>query len=369
MSTPGSLKNSDPLRSPSPKFKNRSDFYGDLKKAVSAYLEQLGLTEQDSPRMVIKSIILLGWLIGSYFTLVFLASYWWQVTLCSISLGLAMAGVGFCIQHDGNHGSYSKKPWRNRLAGMTLDLLGGSSYIWSHKHNVVHHTFTNIVDHDDDIALGFLGRVAPEQPRLWFHRFQKYYLWFLYGFVVIKWQLVDDYVNLYTGKIGAHPFKRPRGLNLVQFVGGKAVFMSLAFVIPSLIHPISLVALTYFGTVWFMSFVLAITFVLAHVVKPAEFPTPEHSTGTMELPFAEHQVRTTANFAPGNPILTWYLGGLNYQVEHHLFPWISHIHYPRISPIVRSLCEKYKLPYNSHSLFQAIASHYYLLDMLGRPTT
>ncbi len=355
-------------RLPDPKFKERSDFYGDLKKSVGLYFERTKRTPKDNPWMFVKAVTLLAWLASSYVGLVFYASTWWHGGILSISLGLAMTAVGFCVQHDGNHGSFSRYPWLNWCAGLTLDLIGGSSYIWRHKHNVVHHTFTNVVGHDDDIALGSLGRLAPEQPRLWFHRFQHIYLWFLYGFVVIKWQLRDDFVKLYHGKVGTHPFKRPRGFDLVQLVLGKAAFVSLAFIVPSFFHPILLVVLTYLGTVWFMSVILAVVFQLAHVVEPTEFPAPSPSTGSMENPFAEHQVRTTANFAPGNRLVTWFLGGLNYQIEHHLFPWVCHIHYPRISPIVRETCEKYGLPYHSHTyLLQAIRSHYRLLRQLGQP--
>jgi linoleoyl-CoA desaturase len=350
------------------KFTARSTFKQIVTEKVNQHFKEKNLSPHATGQQITKVFVLFLWLIASYVALVFFATAWWQTVLLSISAGLAAAGIGFCVQHDANHGSFSKRKWVNYLAGCALDVLGGSSYLWKNKHNVNHHTYTNIVDHDDDINTGILGRLAPDQPRYWFHQWQHIYLWFFYGLLVAKWQLVDDWVTVIRGRDGNHPVKRPRGLDLVIFIGGKLFFYTWALVIPSLFHPVWQVALVYLLASWCMGIVLAVVFQLAHVVEETEFPTPQKPIGSMEFPWAEHQVRTTANFAPRSRFLTWFLGGLNYQIEHHLFPWIAHAHYPQISRCVQEACRECDLPYHSHpTMFQAVYSHYKLLKAMGKP--
>jgi linoleoyl-CoA desaturase len=169
--------------------------------------------------------------------LVFAVSVWWQALLLAVLLGLTMAGIGFNVQHDAGHHGYSNHPWVNKLMSLTLDMIGGSSYLWHWKHGVFHHTYVNITGHDTDIDLGALGRLTPYQRRLPFHRWQHLYLWPLYGLMAIKWHLYDDFHDTITGQIRGHRVPRPRGWDLATFLGGKAVFFTLAFGVPLLLHP------------------------------------------------------------------------------------------------------------------------------------
>jgi len=352
------------------KFGGTDDFHKALKARVDRYFRLTGRKPRDCWQMYLKSVILFAWLIASYALLVFVATEWWQYVPLTASLGLALASIGFNVQHDGGHKAVSNKPWVNRMAAMSLDLIGGSSYNWDHKHNTIHHTYANIHDHDDDINVGMLGRLAPEQPHLWFHRLQHIYLWFLYGFIAVKWQLFDDFRDVARGRIGEHRFARPKGWHLVQFIAGKVVFLTLAFGVPMLFHPWWVVLLFYFFVAWVNGIVIATIFQLAHVVEEAKFPLPNETTGRMDTHWAVHQVLTTVNFARRNPVLTWLVGGLNYQVEHHLFPRICHIHYPRLSKLVESTCRKFDLPYNAHpTLFAGIASHIRWLRAMGQPAS
>ena len=112
--------------------------------------------------------------------------------------------------------------------------------------------------------------------------------------------------------------------------------------------------------------ILALVFQPAHVVMETEFPEPDNE-GSLEDNWAIHQFKTTSNFAPNNKVLGWYMGGLNYQVEHHLFPTICHIHYPAISKIVKATAEEYGVPYYSQKTFaSAVKSHFQLLMRLGK---
>jgi linoleoyl-CoA desaturase len=349
------------------KFDASDAFQRSLKARVDRYFRMTGRAQRDCWQMYLKTAIVMSWLGVSYGLLVFWAPAWWVAAPLAISLGIAAAAVGFNVQHDGGHRAYSRRPWVNRLAALSLDLLGGSSYTWDHKHNTVHHTYANITGHDDDIDVGFLGRLSPHQRQRWFHRWQHFYLWVLYGLLPVKWQLYDDFRDVALGRIGAHRFARPRGWDLALFIGGKLVFLALAFGIPLLLHPLWAVLALYGLTCLVQGVLLSTVFQLAHVVEEAEFPMPEHETGRMRRGWAAHQVCTTVSFARGNPVWTWLLGGLNFQVEHHLFPRICHVHYPRLSRLVERACRRFSLPYNAHDGFWAgVASHYRWLQRMGR---
>jgi linoleoyl-CoA desaturase len=316
--------------------------------------------------MYLKGAIIFGWLVLSYALLVFLAGTWWLALASAISLGLAMAAVGFNIQHDAGHQAYSRRKWINKLLALTLDLLGGSSFVWAKKHNSVHHCFVNISGHDDDIDIGFFGRLTPHQKRLKFHRFQHFYLWFLYGLLPTKWQVYDDFRDVARGRIGEHRFRRPRGWDLATLLGGKIVFFSLALAIPLLVHPLWAVLLFYALASFVQGVTMSVVFQLAHCVEEADFPLPRPDAGRMESPWAVHQVETTVDFARGNRFLSWIIGGLNFQIEHHLFPRISHVHYPALAPLVEETCREFGVRYIAHQTFRAsVASHYRWLRRMG----
>jgi linoleoyl-CoA desaturase len=317
--------------------------------------------------MYAKSAIILTWFVASYVLLVFVAQSWWIGMLLAVSVALAAAAIGMNVQHDGSHGGYSDSKLVNGIAAVTLDIIGGSSYLWRWKHNVLHHSFTNIEGADDDINVGPLGRLAPEQPRYRLHRFQHFYMWPLYGFVALKWHLVDDFKEVIRGQVGTRKVPPPGGKDLAIFVGGKIVFALIAFAIPALMHPIWVVALFYCFTAITIGIVLGIVFQMAHCVEEADFPTPIDGSNRMEDEWAVHQTVSTVDFARHNRLLSWYIGGLNFQIEHHLFPKICHLHYAELAPIVESVCAEFGIKYSSHrTLRSAMSSHYHWLRRMGR---
>ena len=256
------------------KFGPGDEFHQELRRRIDRYFKRTGRRPHDCPQMYLKTAVVLGWLVTSYVLLVFFAGSWWLALLLAISLGLAMAAVGFDIQHDGGHQAYSDRPWINRLMARSLDLLGGSSYFWARKHNAMHHSNTNIAGHDDDIDLGFFGRLSPHQKRLTFHRFQPYYLWVLYGFLPLKWQFYDDFHAWATGQIGGRRFARPKGWDLVVFLGGKTIFFSLALLLPLLMHPLWAVLLFYLTASLVQGVTLSVVFQLRIAWRRLLSPCP-----------------------------------------------------------------------------------------------
>jgi linoleoyl-CoA desaturase len=347
----------------------RSDlFHRELRKRVDLYFKRTGQRPRDCPRMYLKTGLILGWCAASYVLLVFCASTWWLALPLAILLGLGMAAVGFNIQHDGGHHAYSDRKWVNRLTAMTLDLLGGSSYVWARKHNSIHHSFSNITGHDDDINLGVLGRLSPHQKRFKFHRLQHLYLWVFYGFLAIKWQAYDDFRDVLIGRVGQHRIARPKGWDLATFIAGKVVFFSLALVIPMRLHPVWAVLVLYAAASYIQGLALSVVFQMAHCVEEAEFPLPREDTGRMESAWAVHQVQTTVDFAQRSRVISWLVGGLNFQIEHHLFPQICHVHYAALAKVVEETCREFGLRYMAHGTFLAgVVSHFRWLRRMGMP--
>ena len=346
-------------------FSTQGEFHAELKRSVARYFTEAGRSMRGGGQMWLKTAIVLAWAAGSYLLLLLSDVAAWERVLLAVSLGLAMAGIGFTVMHDANHGSYARGRRANRVLGLALDLIGGSSYFWRHKHNVLHHTYTNVAGLDVDLGANGLLRFAPDQPRRPIMRYQHLYVWLLYAVYPLGWWLLDDFHRLVTGRIGENAVPRPRGWDLATLLLGKAAFFGWAVIVPLAVHrtwlalPVMAVATATLGLT------LATTFQLAHCVGEADFHGARAELSGAD--WATHQVTTTVDFARGNRLLCWYLGGPNFQIEHHLFPKICHVHYPALSRIVEATCLAHGVRYTAQpTLAAAIASNFRWLRQLGR---
>jgi linoleoyl-CoA desaturase len=350
-----------------PKFPKDSGFQAEVGRRVAAYFHATGRRERDSWQMYLKTAIILTWCAASYALLVFVVSSLWAAIPLAICFALGLGAIGFSIQHDGGHQAYSSRRWLNKLASYSLDVMGASSFLWHWKHHIFHHTYSNIAGQDTDIELGAILRVSPHQRRRWFHRWQHLYLWPLYGLMSGRWHLYGDYKDYFTGYLGPHRIPRPKGWDAVIFWAGKLWSMALLLVVPMLFHPVWVVLLFYLLVTGLLGVIMSVVFQLAHCVEEADFPLPDPATHRMENSWAIHQAQTTVDFARRSKILSWYLGGLNFQIEHHLFPHVCHVHYPAISKIVEATCEEYGVRYSVHRTFLAgLASHFRWLRRMGQ---
>ena len=318
-----------------------------------------------------KTAAILGWFAASYAALLaFGGTSGWLAAALTASLALATAGIGFSVMHDANHGAYSPSAALNRGWALALDFIGASSYVWRFKHNVQHHTYTNVEGMDADVDAEPFLRLAPSQRLRSWHRFQHVYAWPLYGALVLKWWFVDDAVDLVRGRIGRTAFPRPRGLALATALAGKIVFVGWTLVVPALVFRSAWVAPLFLWGAVVTGFVLSVVFQLAHTVPEARFHAAGPGSQRMPSGWAEHQVCATADFAPRNRLLGWYVGGLNFQIEHHLFPDVCHVHHAALAPIVAEVCTEHGVPYLAHpSLGTAVAAHFRHLRALGRGST
>jgi linoleoyl-CoA desaturase len=351
-----------------PKFPaGKPSFNSILKQRVNQYFEETGKSFTGDFRLFSKAMILVAMAIGLYVHLVFFTPAWyWGVLECT-AMGLVISAIGFNIMHDGSHGSFSKYPWMNTIAAFSLNVLGGNAFMWNNKHCIIHHAYTNVHDVDDDLDAGIFLRLSKHQKKYKLHSVQHYYFWLLYMQLYLFWILFTDYKKYFTGKIGDIPLKKMKLADHILFWKFKALFMVIFVVLPIVYAGwlpwlVGFLVMTQIG-----GFVLSIVFQLAHTVEDTHFPLPNTVNGKMEDEWAVHQLKTTANFATGNKFVCWFVGGLNFQVEHHLFPKISHIHYPAISKIIKAACAEYGVTYLEYpKVYQAVYSHVSHLKKMGQ---
>jgi len=299
---------------------NDATFYKELKLRVHKYFEEKKISTHGDYRNIVKAIVLLGTFLGTYVVLAFhLLPGAWALLLC-VLLGVATALIGFNIMHDGAHGSLSKKPVVNRLAALTLNMLGASSFLWNIKHNIIHHTFTNVDHVDDDILNEPFFRMTESQTRRPIHRFQHLYFPFAYGLMYMFWIFVLDFKKYFSRRIADHGNIKIGFKDHFGFWLTKVLYIFFYIAVPLFFYSVPALILGYAVFAITTGIITSVVFQLAHTVEDTSFITPPPQSVPIESDWASHQVKTTANFATGSKLVTWLTGGLNHQVEHHLLP-------------------------------------------------
>lgn len=351
---------------------DRPDFFKTLKSRVNSYFKENNISRYANTKMKVKSVIILC----IYFIPLALmltgvvTTLWWSMLMWTI-MGIGMAGIGLAIMHDANHGSYSKNQKINDFFGFSLNFVGGYPLNWKIQHNVLHHTFTNIDDYDEDIEKKGILRFSPNQERKKFFKYQIFYVPILYGLLTFYWFIFKDYDQLLKyNKMGLVKAQgKSVGRAMTEIIIYKILYIGLVIVLPIIVLDVYWwqVILGFLWMQFIAGMILALIFQAAHVIQETEFfEVDESNQGDMENNWAIHQMKTTANFANESTWFSWFIGGLNFQVEHHLFPNVCHVHYKAISKIVKETAEEFDVPYHAHKTFyHAMKSHFSLLHQLG----
>jgi linoleoyl-CoA desaturase len=345
-------------------------FVRDVKTDVARYFETTGRSTKADYRMVLKTVLLLTATFGSYALILSNRFTPLQMLGLAILMGIGMAGVGFSVAHDALHGAYSNNPRINKALGFFFDLLGANGYMWKITHNVIHHTYTNIEGVDEDLSVSPLLRLSPGAPYYWYHRYQHLYGFPAYSLATLNWIFLKDYQQFLKRDIGPYINKKHPRSEVITLIITKLVCYTYMLVIPLLVLDVAWwqVLIGFTAAHMTAGIILGVVFQLAHVVEGPDYPAPDEN-GSMEHEWVIHEMETTANFAPRNRLLSWYVGGLNYQIEHHLFPQVCSIHYPAICGLVRAAAEKHGVPYYSQpTLRAAMGSHYRMLKQFAQPT-
>lgn len=353
------------------KFNNQPQavFFNTLRQRVNLYFKENNITRYGNREMIAKTIVLLSVYLGSFAAILFLPLSPWFLLPFSLFMGLAMAGIGMCVMHDALHGSYSKNAGVNKFMGRSLNFLGGSAFIWNIQHNVLHHTYTNIHGMDEDIETKVIVRLCKHAPLKHFYKYQHIYVFFAYGLMTLL-MLVSDFIKLFKyhkkGMVEKQSVRIKR--EYIKMIIYKVFYLSLMIGVPLILTSLAWwqILIGFLVIHFTAGYILSVVFQMAHIVEGAEQPMPDQE-GTIQNAWAVHQLLTTANFCRDNRFLNWYVGGLNFQIEHHLFPNICHVHYRKISEIVQRTAEEFQLPYNLKPTFaKAMQSHVRMLKALGR---
>ncbi|MDX6183861.1 acyl-CoA desaturase [Flavobacterium sp. Fl-77] len=343
-------------------------FFRTLNSRVNNYFKENNIQKTGNWKLHLKAVILFAIFLTPYFLILTLDMPFWGQLLLNILMGIGMAGIGMNVMHDGNHGSYSSKSWINKIMGGSIYILAGNVHNWQVQHNVLHHTYTNIHGHDEDLDAGRIIRFTQNAEWHRFHKFQHYYSFFLYGLLTFNWSLTTDFKqmkNYLKRKLSYGTPQSPAKLWTVLVIT-KIIYAVIWMVLPMALGVYWWkVVIGFFVMHYTAGLILSIVFQLAHVVEETSNPVPNEN-GEIENTWAIHQLYTTANFAPKNKIVNWFTGGLNHQIEHHIFPNISHVHYGKIAEIVKETAQECNLPYYEFKTMRsAIVAHYKHLKDLG----
>jgi linoleoyl-CoA desaturase len=346
------------------------DFSATLNTRVNDYFRDNGIKRHANTEMIVKTFCMFAIYALPYLLIVTgVLTSTWTLMIALLLMSLGTAGIGLSVMHDANHGAYSSKKWINIAIGYSLNLVGANAFNWKIQHNVLHHTFTNVHEEDEDISPRGALRLTPHSAWKKIHKYQFIYAWFLYGLMTIVWLFFKDFVRIvHYHKTG---LTRTQKTSIVRewciLIATKLSYIGYIFVIPLLFTALAWwqILLAIVVMHYIAGFMLAMIFQPAHVIEGTEFPLP-NADNRLENNWNVHQLLTTTNFGNESRWFSWYVGGLNFQVEHHLFPNICHVHYRNIAPIVRETTAEFGLPYKStRTFFQAIAKHARLLKQLG----
>lgn len=347
------------------------DFSATLNKRVGDYFVEGNISRHANGEMVLKTIIMFSlYLIPYVLITTSLVTGPWGLIGLALTMGIGLAGIGLSVMHDANHGAYSHKPWINTMMGYSLNFVGANVFNWKMQHNVLHHSFTNVHEEDEDIESRGVLRLSPHTRWRWMYRYQFIYAWFLYGLMTIAWMFTKDFIRTRryqkNGLAKRHKASMKREWGIL--FATKVFYAGYIFLIPLFVTALAWwqVLLGFVIMHYVAGFILSIIFQPAHVIEGTAYPLPDEER-SLETNWAVHQLLTTSNFGNGSRWFSWYAGGLNFQIEHHLFPNICHVHYRKIAGIVKSTAQEFGFPYRSAKTFiGALISHGRFLRQLGR---
>ncbi len=350
--------------------KDKTQFFNVLKQRVDNYFIENNISQHANAAMVFKTVFMVALYFIPFSLIITGIATGWAFWLCWVGIGLGLAGIGMSVMHDANHGAYSSNNTVNKAVGMILNVVGGDAYNWKIQHNVLHHTYTNIQDHDEDIDNKIIMRFSPNGEYKKVQRFQVVYVFLFYCLLTLFWTTGKDFIQYVRyGKEGNDRAQgKERIKNLFVIIGWKLFYFAYMLALPIMIleTPWYAIVLGFLLLHAVAGLILSVVFQLAHVVEDASFPLPD-ANGNIESEWAIHQLQTTADFAKDNWLVTFYVGGLNYQAIHHLFPRICHVHYPQIAPIVAETAKEFGVPYlYNESFTSAFMSHVRVIGKLGR---
>ena len=348
----------------------KDELFNEISSKVKNYFKENGLYKQGRFKDIWFTNLL--YLVIAYGSFALILNNQFNVFVMwflSFTMGLGLSGVGLCIMHEANHGAYNKKKFINYLAGSIINIMGSHRYLWQLRHNGLHHVYTNMFDYDYDMARTFLIRHSRDWERKWYHRYQHIYALLIYFNYTLIWILVYDWIHLveFYGKVGTKKNKAIPIHVIISIFFWKMVHLYLMIVLPYMVLDLALwqVLIGFVTMHWTLSAIIGVTFQVNHTIE-GTVNIEADAQGVIQESWAKQMVKTSFNFSTKNKAVTYFLGGLNFQIEHHLFPKMSYSHFFAIKPMVKEVLEKHGYTYNDcGSWLNAILMHLKYLKRLG----
>lgn len=367
-------------RSEYPTFPPMSQFYITLKAKVEKHFTDRKLSPRYAPEMLVRGVVIVASVFVLHALSVAAAAHASMsgALLFAVLAGIAGAWTGFMPVHEGSHASTSESPLLWRVQGACLDyVLGAGYYTWLHQHFLGHHPFTNVTDPerpadmdslDPDVCTNEpdIRRIKPHQPQHSHYRFQQFYAPFLYGLLTMKFRIGDFNILFRLKRNGVIRVNPMNGWHAANFWIGKAFWLTYRILVPCYFVPVWQVLVLFAVSDFVTSYMMALVFQVNHVIPQAAWPKVDRATGKVNMDWALMQIATTLDYAHGSWWTTFASGALNYQVVHHLFPYVSQLHYAAIAPIVKEHCRLHGVTYNELPTFwDALKNHFNYLTIMG----
>lgn len=343
----------------------QADFQKELKKNIDEYFSSTNQGTKGNWLMAFKVVFFITWMIGGYYVL-FTATTFWQTFAGYMLSGTGSLLTTITVAHDASHKALSKNKYINKVFSYAWSLLGLSTYFWEAKHHHSHHSFTNVVEYDQDISQIKVIRMNPAAQYKKFHRYQKFYaplLYAFFGFFAITFREF----KLYGVRQYGNTYSKHGPTLLFNIILMKIFYFGLNLALPLYLIPIPAwqIILSFLLMVSIAGMYIALVLVVPHLNMHALFKVPSES-GMINTNWFTHSLEVTVDSSPSSRLVNWFTGGLNTHVIHHFFPHICHIHYAQLTPIVKSTAEKFGLEYKQQSFVSLLGSHFRFLGELGK---
>ncbi len=345
----------------------QNEFAENLNKRIDDYFAKNNCNDKANLAMIIKLVVIGILFFGSYALLLSNAFSETKLLLLAILFGFSKALIAFNISHDASHYALFKNKKLNELFSYSFNLIGVNRYIWHIKHNLSHHSYTNIPGYDMDIEQIKIARLVPHVPMKWYYRFQHIYVPMLYPFLSLFMLVFKDFQMFATKKYGINTFHNHPRKEYFILIFSKLFYILYAFIIP--FYVIKIVWWKFLIGFFVMHFVLGIFLAIilfpVHALEDMPFPEPNEN-GIMKNSWLIHEFETSTNFAAKSRIVNWISGGLNTHIIHHIKPSICHIHYYELTKIIRTTAKEHHIEFKENSLLKSIQLHLGLLKKMGR---
>jgi linoleoyl-CoA desaturase len=342
-------------------------FYNTLKQRVHAYFKENKVSRYANTKAIIKACMFFSFYLFLYITILTAAMSLWLFLLCWFFMGVFILFTAMSVVHDAAHNTFSPKKWINLLLLRFANLVGGDGYMYKYKHTVSHHPYTNIHGIDIDLEQSGVVRVTPYTKSRGKHKYQYWYMKILYPFYILFWVLLRDFKYYRMERIGPVKAHHNRIHWIILFTS-KLFYIFYMLILPYIILPVPFwqVLLGFFLMHMGSGIVAMFALLANHVVEDSLFILPGPD-GLIKCSWGEHQLRTTDDYSPDSPVISFLFSGLNHHVAHHLFPNYCHVHYPAITKLVRATASEFGLRYRYNSITGGLRSHFKLLKKLSRP--